>query len=69
MILSIVWRGVVYGIQMRIYKLSTDSEASGRVFYHGTDSPPFDEFDPSKAANGVRHYNPLGGRLICDRQA
>lgn len=58
MILSIVWRGVVYGIQMRIYKLSTDSEASGRVFYHGTDSPP-----------GVRHYNPLGGRLICDRQA
>lgn len=63
MILSVVWRGVVYGIQMRIYKLSTDSEASGRVFYHGTDSPPFDEFDPSKAVKGVRHYNPLGDAL------
>jgi len=30
------------------------------TFYHGTDSPPFHDFDPSKATKGERHFNPLG---------
>ena len=37
--------------------------AGGHEFYHGTDSPPFDSFDPGKAAKGGRHYNPLGDAM------
>lgn len=29
-------------------------------FYHGTDSPPFETFDPSKASKEEKFYNPLG---------
>ena len=47
---------------MRIFKIAEES-TSDRVFYHGTDSPPFDSFDPSKATKGGRHYNPLGDAM------
>ncbi len=32
-------------------------------WYHGTDSPPFDQYDPSQAAKGETHYNPLGNAM------
>lgn len=42
---------------MRIYRLSE------YTFYHGTDSEPFNEFDPSKAKKGEAYYNPLGDAM------
>jgi hypothetical protein len=27
------------------------AQESGHTFYHGTDSPPFDKYDPQKASN------------------
>tara|TARA_R110000824_G_scaffold148242_3_gene317880 strand:+ start:61725 stop:62312 length:588 start_codon:yes stop_codon:yes gene_type:complete len=39
---------------MKIYKIASPT------FYHGTDSPEFNEFDSSKATKGDQHYNPLG---------
>ena len=33
------------------------------TFFHGTDSPPFTEFNPSKATKGEQHYNPLGDAM------
>lgn len=39
------------------------------TYYHGTDSGPFDEFDPSKAEKEKTHYNPLGqGMYVTDKQ-
>lgn len=38
------------------------------TFFHGTDSGPFNEFDPSQAAKGDAHYNPLGrGLYVTDK--
>ena len=34
-----------------------------REYYHGTDSPPFDSYDSSKATKGKPHYNPLGDAM------
>ncbi len=39
---------------MKIYRISSPT------FYHGTDSDPFDIYDPSKAKKGEKFYNPLG---------
>jgi len=39
---------------MKIYRKATPT------YYHGTDSPEFDEYDPSQAAKEEQHYNPLG---------
>ena len=30
------------------------------TFYHGTDSPPFDNYDPKQRTKSEKHYNPLG---------
>jgi hypothetical protein len=32
-------------------------------WFHGTDSPVFDEFDPSRASKGDAYYNPLGSGM------
>jgi len=38
-------------------------------FYHGTDSPPFDTFNPEEATKGDRHYNPLGDAMyVTDKE-
>lgn len=38
------------------------------VFYHGTKSAPFDQFEPSKAAKGEQYWNPLGnGMYVTDQ--
>lgn len=43
--------------------------AQDHTFYHGTDSPPFEQFDPSKSTKEERHYNPLGeGLYVTDKR-
>ena len=37
--------------------------AKEREYYHGTDSPPFDAYDSSKATKGKPYYNPLGDAM------
>ena len=38
------------------------------VFYHGTQSGPFDSFAPKAAAKGTQHWNPLGTALYVTDQ-
>jgi len=42
---------------------------SEHIFYHGTDSPPFEEYDPSKAIKGEQCYNPLGEAMYVTDKA
>jgi hypothetical protein len=51
---------------MNWYKKAQKEE---HTFYHGTDSPPFTEYQPEKASKGEQHYNPLGEALyVTDKE-
>lgn len=44
---------------MKIIRISADD----LTYYHGTDSEPFNSYDPSKAKKGKEFYNPLGDAM------
>jgi hypothetical protein len=48
---------------MKWYRVSSKPRKNPWTFYHGTESGPFEEFDPSKATKGKQHYNPLGNAM------